>query len=325
LSNYWIVCYAFICEIVEVELAYGSACGLVLTGRGVMGTSLVGSLSKIAGGGVLGAALIVLPAGAATEIGKTVVVVKTVTGQVEQSVRRLVVNDGVSQNEIIATEPDAASEIIFLDGTKISVGPRAQITLDKFVFDPNPTKGTFFLTASEGVFRFVTGSMAHQSYQIKTPNGTIGVRGTSLNIMVCQQNQPAQAPTPGQVEDPCQNSGDQASTTVEVLDGSAFFTDQNGVQTPLSQGQTRTMFGPGQGGNTAGLQAGFSTAVNTMNNELTIAALNLISPAAGGRGADPGPPLNTGTPGQSQGGQRLGTQSSTEPTCNSRANPNSCK
>src|SRR5690348_15481428 len=121
-----------------------------------MGMSLVESLGKIAVGAALVVGVMVLPADAAIEIGKTVVVVKTVTGQIEQSVRRLVINDGVRQNEIIATEPDAASEIVFLDGTKISVGPRARITLDKFVYDPDPSKGTFFLTASEGVFRFIT-------------------------------------------------------------------------------------------------------------------------------------------------------------------------
>src|ERR1700751_2164711 len=153
-----------------------------------MATSLITSLGRITAGAAVVAGLLALPANAALEIGKTVVVVKTVTGQVEQTVRRLVINDGVQQNEIIATEPDAASEIVFIDGTKISVGPRARITLDKFVYDPDPSKGTFFLTASQGAFRFITGSMAHQSYQIKTPNGTIGVRGTELNILVCERN-----------------------------------------------------------------------------------------------------------------------------------------
>ena len=112
-----------------------------------------------------------------SQIGKTVVVVKMVTGEFETTVRRLVVNDGVLQNEVISTESDAASEIVFLDGTKISVGPRARVTLDRFVYDPDPSKCTFFLSVSQGVFRLVTGSMAHQSYQVKTPNGTIGVRG----------------------------------------------------------------------------------------------------------------------------------------------------
>lgn len=287
-----------------------------------MGTSWVGSFAKIAAGAALVAGAVVMPADAALEIGKTVVVVKTVTGQVEQSVRRLVINDNVQQNEIIATEPDAASEIVFLDGTKISVGPRARITLDKFVYDPDPSKGTFFLTASQGVFRFITGNMAHQSYQIKTPNGTIGVRGTELNILVCDKNRPAKPP--GSATDPCDEiNGD--GTTVEVVQGSAVFTDQNGVQTPLGLGETRTILGPGASGNTAGLEGDFHSEVTAMDTALTIAALNAISPAAGGRGDVVPAGLNIGTPGGSQGGPQLGTQSSTEKPCNSRANPHACQ
>jgi len=82
--------------------------------------------------------------------------------------------------------------------------------------------------------------------------------------------------------DPCDEINGEG-TTVEVVEGSAVFTDQNGVQTPLGQGQTRTILAPGVGGNTAGLEAGFHADVNDMNNALTIAALNAISPAAGGR------------------------------------------
>ena len=103
------------------------------------------------------------PSLAESEIGKTVVVVRTVTGTLATEVRQLVINDGVAQNELIATAPDAASEIEFVDGTKLTLGPRAHVVLDKFVYDPDPSKGAFFLSVSEGVFRFVTGTMAHQS------------------------------------------------------------------------------------------------------------------------------------------------------------------
>jgi hypothetical protein len=113
----------------------------------------------------------------AADIGKTTIVVRTVTGTFSTQVRELVVNDGVNQNEIIATATNAASEIVFVDGTKITMGPRAHVTLDKFVYDPNPSKGAFSLSVTEGVFRFVTGGMAHQSYSIQTPNGTVGIRG----------------------------------------------------------------------------------------------------------------------------------------------------
>src|SRR5215469_6031715 len=101
-------------------------------GRTIMGTSPIGYLAKSLCSAAVGVILLGQPAGAATEIGKTVVVMNTVTGKVKEIVRRLLINYGVSQNEIISTESDAASEIIFLDVTKIALLPRARVTLDRF-------------------------------------------------------------------------------------------------------------------------------------------------------------------------------------------------
>ena len=122
--------------------------------------------------------------GLADEIGTTIVVVRTVYGTLQTETKQLVVHDGVQQNELITTAADAASQIEFIDGTKLALGPRARVTLDKFVFDPNPSKGAFVMSVSEGVFRFVTGSMDHSNYAITTPSGTIGVRGTKFNLLV---------------------------------------------------------------------------------------------------------------------------------------------
>ena len=137
----------------------------------------------LAAAAAVGLAIAAFPALAAADIGTTTLVVRTVTGTLATEVHQLVIHDGVQQNELIATAPDAASEIEFVDGTKLTLGPRAHVTLDRFVYDPDPTRGSFFLSLSEGVFRFVTGKMAHQSYSITTPNGTIGVRGTTLEVL----------------------------------------------------------------------------------------------------------------------------------------------
>jgi ferric-dicitrate binding protein FerR (iron transport regulator) len=145
---------------------------------------MIGSLVRYAAVFAATVAL-TLPAPAATpDIGTTLLVVRTVTGELATQVRRLVINDGVQQNELIATAPDSASQLEFIDGTKLTLGPRARVTLDRFVFDPKPTKGAFFLSVGEGVFRFVTGAMAHENYAIHTPNGTAGVRGTAFNMLV---------------------------------------------------------------------------------------------------------------------------------------------
>ena len=49
--------------------------------------------------------------------------------------------------------------------------------LDKFVYDPNKSASTVAIQATRGSFRFVTGSQGTGAVQVKTPYGTLGVRG----------------------------------------------------------------------------------------------------------------------------------------------------
>ncbi len=120
----------------------------------------------------------------AVNVGATSIIVRTVTGEIEEKVRHLVVKDSVYLNEVIATGADSATEIDFLDGTKISLGPNVRMTLDKFVFDPKPGRSTFVMTATEGVLRFFSGNLESSAYVIKTPTATIGIRGTIFTVVV---------------------------------------------------------------------------------------------------------------------------------------------
>ncbi len=117
-------------------------------------------------------------------VGATSIVVRTVTGEIAEKVRHLVVKDSVYLNEVIATGANSATEIDFLDGTKISLGPNVRMTLDKFVFDPKPGRSTFVMTATEGVLRFFSGNLENSAYVIKTPTATIGIRGTIFTVVV---------------------------------------------------------------------------------------------------------------------------------------------
>src|SRR6185295_12191559 len=60
----------------------------------------------------------------------------------------------------------------------LNVGARSEVTLDRFVYDPNRRNGSVVLNAGRGVFRFVSGSQDSKSYKINTSVATIGVRGT---------------------------------------------------------------------------------------------------------------------------------------------------
>jgi hypothetical protein len=84
---------------------------------------------------------------------------------------------GVYENEVVRTGPAAVADLKFVDDTNLSVGPISEIVLDKFVYDPTGSTGTVVIQATKGAFRFVTGKQDKKVYQIKTPFGTIGVRG----------------------------------------------------------------------------------------------------------------------------------------------------
>jgi hypothetical protein len=88
--------------------------------------------------------------------------------------------DGVVQNQVIQTGVESTAQLLFLDQTTLSVGPQAQVTLDRFVFDPNRGTGSLVIEATRGAFRFISGTQAPQNYQVVTPVATMGVLGSTL-------------------------------------------------------------------------------------------------------------------------------------------------
>jgi hypothetical protein len=89
--------------------------------------------------------------------------------------------------------------------------------LDRFVYDPDPGKASFVMTATAGVFRFVSGKLPKESYEIHTPTSTIGIRGTVLSVIVI----------PGDTE------GKPAKVNVTVEEGVAEITSCLGERVSL--------------------------------------------------------------------------------------------
>jgi hypothetical protein len=117
-------------------------------------------------------------------IGNTRVVVKTVTGNFEGELRILQLQDDVYHNELIETEAESATQLVFLDETTLTVGPDSTVVLDSFIFDPDPSKAAFVMTATKGIFRFASGKLPKNAYRLHTPAATIGIRGTVLTFSV---------------------------------------------------------------------------------------------------------------------------------------------
>lgn len=141
-----------------------------------------------------------VPAFAATEIGNAETVINLVEGTVEFKTHTLEQKEKVFQNEGVLTGPKSAIEIIFSDETKIKLGPESEITLDEFVYDPDPSKSKMAVSVATGLLRFVSGKLARNAFQIMTPTATMGIRGTFFNMVVEEDGETIVAVEEGEVE-----------------------------------------------------------------------------------------------------------------------------
>ena len=154
-------------------------------------------------------------------IGNTRVVVRTVIGSFEGDIRTLALEDDVYHNELIETEEESATKLIFLDDTTLTLGPKSSVVLDRFVYDPDPSKASLVMTATKGIFRFASGKLPKNAYRLHTPAATIGIRGTVLDFTI----EPA-------------NASGQAIVKISLQEGEATVGDCRGEQLVLAAGQS---------------------------------------------------------------------------------------
>ena len=100
--------------------------------------------------------------------------------------RRLVLGQDVVFNERITTEAEGQTQVLFVDESTLSVGPNANMVIDRFVYDPNAGTGQLAASLTRGVFRFVGGKLSKQANAVsmRTPAATIGIRGGVMLVNV---------------------------------------------------------------------------------------------------------------------------------------------
>jgi hypothetical protein len=91
-------------------------------------------------------------------------------------------DSSVFLDEVVSTGEAARLEVTFTDGTQLTLGERAEMTLDTFVFNPAEGVGTVKFGVV-GAFRFVSGQaskLASADITVTTPIATVGIRGTEF-------------------------------------------------------------------------------------------------------------------------------------------------
>ena len=128
-------------------------------------------------------ALTAVPAHAQTRVGEAAVVKNEVLRVAGPSTTQINVGDGLVRDETVRTGVDSATRLVMADSTNLSLGPSATLKLDRTVFDDEHHYRDVAVRLTSGAVRFVTGNSEKAAYKITTPLATIGVRGTTLDIL----------------------------------------------------------------------------------------------------------------------------------------------
>jgi hypothetical protein len=89
----------------------------------------------------------------------------------------------VHLNDELRTGPEGRLQVVFADDSILTLGEKASVRIDRYVYDPGANAGETVLTAARGAFRFASGrikQLKQSSISVATPVAVIGVRGTEF-------------------------------------------------------------------------------------------------------------------------------------------------
>ncbi len=117
----------------------------------------------------------------------------SVTAQ-RDAVVALAKGDGVLATDTISTGDASRAQLLMIDGAKIAVRPNSEIRIDEYVYAAaSPTivetsQDKSVISLVKGGLRTITGAIGEENranYEVRTPVGTLGIRGTNFAILLC--------------------------------------------------------------------------------------------------------------------------------------------
>lgn len=120
-----------------------------------------------------------------------VALVKNVSGQVQvvRAGEALPATPGLHllRSDKVVSGQDSTAGIVFVDGTRITVGASTEIEVSQYMFDPKQSKYGFSLYVKKGSAIYSSGrlgKLAPDAVNLKTPRATVGIRGTRFVVTV---------------------------------------------------------------------------------------------------------------------------------------------
>lgn len=117
-------------------------------------------------------------AAAEPKIGVTSAVLPQAEGGGAGGMKTLQIGIDVHANDRVTTNANGKVQLVFVDGTALTVGPNSDVVLDEFVYNPETKDGTLSFSATKGLFRLVGGKLSKKKpVTLKFPTATMGIRG----------------------------------------------------------------------------------------------------------------------------------------------------
>jgi hypothetical protein len=99
----------------------------------------------------------------------------------------LLVGDPLQEKDRIVVASGGSAGITLRDDTRISMGPKSTLVINRFTFDPQTQEGSVDTSILGGTMRYVTGLVGRlrpDAVRVATNTATIGVRGTDFIVEV---------------------------------------------------------------------------------------------------------------------------------------------
>ncbi len=97
------------------------------------------------------------------------------------------VGTAVHQGSVLQTGPRSSMGVTFKDETVMSFGPDTEFVVDEYLYAPVQGKLRLGSKLAKGSLNYVSGVIAKlqpDAVTVRTPSGTIGVRGTQFVVKV---------------------------------------------------------------------------------------------------------------------------------------------
>jgi hypothetical protein len=149
----------------------------------------------------------------------------------DDSIKSISIGSKLDEGDTVVTQNRTYARLKFVDGSEITLKPNSQFSVESFSYDQDkPKDDAAKFSLIKGGLRTITGQIGKRvnkdSYKMKTPAATIGIRGTMYELSYCQT-----VSITGQ-DDGC---GDvPPGLYLAVTDGSVVITNSEGKKTSLA-------------------------------------------------------------------------------------------